>query len=220
METNVQEQRKLWERLPGEPEKWWVRFEKYRLMGPNRSMQVLNNNERKEIGKGPLTALPGGFREAVMRYRWTERVEAWDESLLVEMREEWAKRREKWRQDEWDLANAMHKKVLDMMVFPVARIVREADGKTTIIEPADWKLGDIPKMVDVISKLARLSSGLATERTESVDWNPNDCTEEELMQIAETGDVRGVLASRKSRKSSASIEIEAPRTELAAGPPV
>lgn len=216
----VQVQVNPWDRLPGESNLWWIRFEKFRLMGPARTIKGLYDVEREHAGKCFRKQAPGIWKNHAVQYRWRERAGAWDQLALDELREEWAKRREKWRQDEWDLANMMHKKVLDMMVFPVARVIREADGKTTIIEPADWKLGDIPKMVDVISKIARLSTGLATERSETIDWNPNDCTEDELLQIAETGDVRGVLSRRKQSTSGARIASETPPALLAAGTPM
>ena len=191
------DERKPWDRPPGETNKWWIRFEEYRLAGHTRSAFAQSNRERAKRGMKRSLTLPGDWKDHMLKYRWKERVEAWDASLLDERRQEWADRREEWRQQEWDLAENMHKKVLDMMVFPIARVTREQDGKVTIIEPAEWKIADIPKMATVISKLARLATGMATERTEEIDFDPSQLTDEELEEIEETGDVRAVLARHK-----------------------
>ena len=202
----------IWERQVGEPIRWFARFEKYRLLGPTRTPTIVYNGEREADGRSiiPWRHAPASWYTNSRKWCWDERAEAWDISLIEENNREWLRRREEWRQQEWDLAEAMHKKVLDMMVFPVTRVTREQDGRVTVIEPADWKIADISKMATVISKLARLATGMATDRTEAIEFDPNQFTDEELEEIEATGDVKAVLEGRKQGQGEGEGSASAP----------
>jgi hypothetical protein len=76
-----------WERLPGEPGRWYARFERFRLAGPNRSLLGAVNAERAEAGRGKQGRVPGAWNEAARRWRWRERAAAWDESERRRARE-------------------------------------------------------------------------------------------------------------------------------------
>lgn len=72
-----------WERLPGELSKWFDRFDRYRLLGPTRSIDAvwrLENAARppeaRKRGKRP----PPFWYQIVKDFRWKERAEAWDEN--------------------------------------------------------------------------------------------------------------------------------------------
>jgi hypothetical protein len=67
-----------WERQPGEPNRWYARFERYRLAGPSRSLLGILNAERQlcEAKKGK--SLPQAWARNAQRWRWRERAEAWD----------------------------------------------------------------------------------------------------------------------------------------------
>lgn len=71
---------KLWDRLPGENNLWWDRFDRYRLMGPSRSVLACYNDERATQGLTQAKYAPSSWRGAEVRYKWRERAEAWDES--------------------------------------------------------------------------------------------------------------------------------------------
>ncbi len=98
-----------WERLPGEPWRWFNRFEQYRLMGPTRSVLRVYRAERaarapikpsqalssplKPSGAQPQTqpipvpaAVPPVWRRAAVHWRWRERAEAWDAQVLAAAR--------------------------------------------------------------------------------------------------------------------------------------
>ena len=195
-----------WDRLPEETALWWNRFEIFRMIGYTRTNYKAYSAECDKVGKKKAQKLPGSWHNASIKYNWRERAEAWDATLVEQRRQEWATRQEAWREQEWQLAEKMHQKVVDMLVFPVARVTREQDGKVTTIEPANWKIADIPKIASVVSKLARLASGMATERTEAIDWDPGQLTDEELEEIEATGNVKAVLARRKQGQGNGNGE--------------
>jgi hypothetical protein len=73
-----------WERLPDEPNRWFGRFERYRLMGPGRSIQGACNRERVGKGRKESADAPGSWRNASKSWHWIERAEAWDQYLVDE----------------------------------------------------------------------------------------------------------------------------------------
>src|SRR6516165_5219510 len=68
-----------WERQPGEPNRWFSRFECYRLAGPGRSLQGAVNPAQAPEGKKRHVSIPGAWSRAAARWRWRQRAEAWDE---------------------------------------------------------------------------------------------------------------------------------------------
>lgn len=75
----IDEQRP-WDRQPGEPNLWYSRFERLRLMGPTRTLLGCVNAERAERGGKRAKRVPGAWYRATERWHWTERVEAWDQA--------------------------------------------------------------------------------------------------------------------------------------------
>jgi hypothetical protein len=68
-----------WDRQPGEPNRWYDRFERFRLAGPSRSLMGTVNLERAEKGVKRQRFVPGAWAEAARRWCWRQRAEAWDE---------------------------------------------------------------------------------------------------------------------------------------------
>jgi hypothetical protein len=68
-----------WDRQPGETNRWYSRFERYRLAGPGRSLLGTLNHERRDTGLPKKAKVPGAWNRACARWRWRERAEAWDE---------------------------------------------------------------------------------------------------------------------------------------------
>jgi len=68
-----------WERQPGEPNRWYARFERYRLAGPSRSLLGTVSAEKAEQGQKIPNGIPGAWSRAAGQWRWRERAEAWDE---------------------------------------------------------------------------------------------------------------------------------------------
>jgi hypothetical protein len=67
-----------WERLPNETNRWYQRFEAFRLLGPERSLLGAVNRERVKKSQKESNSLPGSWRAAAKTYRWKKRAEAWD----------------------------------------------------------------------------------------------------------------------------------------------
>ena len=67
-----------WEQQPGEPSRWYARFERFRLAGPSRSLLGAVNTERQQNGKRSTRSVPQAWAKAAHEWRWRERAEAWD----------------------------------------------------------------------------------------------------------------------------------------------
>ena len=80
-----------WDRRPGEPNRWFSRFESYRRAGPNRSLLGTVNEEGLEKGRKRQTKVPGAWNRAAADWHWKERAEAWDEHERQKLREAHAK---------------------------------------------------------------------------------------------------------------------------------
>jgi hypothetical protein len=77
--TDEKPQSEPWDRQPGEPNLWYARFERYRLVGPGRSLLGTLNAEGAEKGQRRRTKVPGAWNQALRRWHWRERAESWDE---------------------------------------------------------------------------------------------------------------------------------------------
>ncbi|MEK6239022.1 MAG: hypothetical protein N2C14_30270, partial [Planctomycetales bacterium] len=70
----------IWERQSGEQTVWFERFERYRMLGPERSaseiyrQEMLASNPDKPPGR-----IPANWRNAVEKWEWESRAAAWDD---------------------------------------------------------------------------------------------------------------------------------------------
>jgi hypothetical protein len=85
--SNVVPQAEIWNRQPGEPNRWYARFERYRLAGPSRSLLGTLNAELTDQGKARQAKVPGAWNQAFRSWRWRERAEAWDDQERRQVRE-------------------------------------------------------------------------------------------------------------------------------------
>lgn len=89
-----------WDRLEDEPIRWFDRFERFRSMGPQRTLLGCVQGEAKEGNKKQPSGIPGAWSEAAEAWRWRERAEAWDaaQTQLARAAEssDLADRRKKW----------------------------------------------------------------------------------------------------------------------------
>ena len=85
-------EKQAWERLENEPNRWFQRFELFRLLGPNRSIAAVYRSEVE--AKGRKGSEPGqAWYTAAADHRWLERAEAWDKSLSDQVAEKEQARR-------------------------------------------------------------------------------------------------------------------------------
>jgi hypothetical protein len=64
-----------WDRQPGEPSKWFRRFEKFTKLGPSRIIATIYQAEEK-IAKGTKPTFH--WYKAAEKWKWRERAEAYD----------------------------------------------------------------------------------------------------------------------------------------------
>jgi hypothetical protein len=158
-------ERQPWHQLDDETGKAFAAFACYLALGPERSLhKAYRAHTRREKGNAP-----GWWTRWSARYRWPIRARAWDDSNAAAMDSgrqraieavavDWAKRREEWRQSEWELRGLLVEKARKMLSFGLARKVekRDPEGRTLIIyEPMRWKLADVAALLNIARELAR-----------------------------------------------------------------
>ncbi len=88
-----------WERLPGEPARYYMLFRAYALMGHGRSLQAIAEQERrpKKAPKSPESqndtqdikvSISGALKKAATQWRWRERAAEWDLRLREERQQD------------------------------------------------------------------------------------------------------------------------------------
>lgn len=146
----------LFEQQPKESAKAFEAFLVYLNMGPGRSLAAVG----EKLGKSE-----GLIERWSRRFGWKERVQAHAAHLAIVEREatealargkaaEWLKRQQDLREREW----ALHEKCM--------AAAERALGVFMEREKVFATLGDIARIVEVASKMGRLASGLATDKTE------------------------------------------------------
>jgi hypothetical protein len=136
----VTEQDHPWERLPEEAEKWFERFDHYRIQGPTRTLEAAWRSEAKSSKvKRPSSA----WYKAAKRYRWHERAAAWDASQRAtrqKAREEDIERdAELWRQSVRALAQLRLARGQAILKARADRNIRTADALKMIVDGGrDW----------------------------------------------------------------------------------
>jgi hypothetical protein len=140
------------ERRPEETAKAYAAFVEYLRLGPQRSMEAAAKNLQKTLGT---------LRHWSERHGWVARAADYD-ALCVEQEMavqevlrksravDWVKRQESLKEAEWEIAERCIEKAKDLLGRPDVR----------------WSGGDIAKLLDVASKLARLATGMETDRRE------------------------------------------------------
>ncbi len=143
-----------WDRQEGETPRAYEAFCKYRDMGTDRAIRAV----ARELGKSATLMARWSSNN-----NWVDRVAAWDaeqDRIMRELaRKEEAKAIRDMRKRHADLANAM--------------LVKAAKALKAIPDD-EVKAGDISRMVDVASKLERISRGDVGEVVE--ERNGGDAT--------------------------------------------
>ena len=151
-----QEVRMPFEQQERESEKAFAAFSIYLGLGPQRSLEATAT----KLGKSKRM-----MAKWCKRHAWVARVQAQSEYLAGIEREatvglvrgkahEWLARQQQLRQAEWD----MHEKCIAAARRGLAAFMER--------EKVFANLADIARMVEVASKMGRLASGMATDKTE------------------------------------------------------
>ena len=146
----------MFEQLPRESNKAFAAFGMYLSMGPERSLEAVAQKCTKSSRL---------IKRWSRKYDWLGRVSAHAAHLATVEREaseglaraksaEWLTRQQALREDEWE----MHEKCI--------AAAKRALGAFMEREKIYVNLADIARMVEVASKMGRLASGMATDKTE------------------------------------------------------
>jgi hypothetical protein len=144
------------EQQPREGDKAFAAFSLYLSLGPQRSLEAVATR----LGKSKTL-----MERWCRRHAWVARVQAQSEYLAGLEREatgglirakakEWLGRQQALREAEWD----MHEKCIAAARRGLAAYMER--------EKVYANLSDIARMVEVASKMGRLASGMATDKTE------------------------------------------------------
>ena len=144
------------EQQPKESAKAFAAFSAYLGMGPERSLEAVAQKFTKSSRL---------LKRWSRRFDWPGRVRAHADRLATVEREatealargkaaEWLKRQQALRETEWE----MHEKCI--------AAARRGLGAFEAREKVYANLADIARMLEVASKLGRLASGMATDKTE------------------------------------------------------
>jgi hypothetical protein len=160
---------RAFEQQARESAKAFEAFSVYLNMGPERSLAAVG----RKLGKSRAL-----LERWSAKFDWAERVLAHDLHLATVEREateavargksaEWLKRQQEVREREWE----MHERCIAAAKRALAAFMER--------EKVYANLADVSRILEVASKLGRLATGLATDRTESsveveakldVDW--------------------------------------------------
>ena len=144
------------EQQPKESAKAFAAFSLYLSMGPERSLAAVG----EKLGKSKVM-----MEKWSKRFTWPARVQAHAAYLAAVERQatdalvrgksaEWLKRQQAAREREWE----MHEKCIAAAKRALAAFMER--------ERVYVNLADIARMVEVASKMGRLASGMATDKTE------------------------------------------------------
>jgi hypothetical protein len=166
----------IWNRIPGEHRVWYRRFLRYRDLGPSRSVAAAWRNEQNEREAKGIKGR--GKRPSRHWYQhakddlWVRRAERWDAHVQVQEEQLWKNRRKKLREKEFQLAEKFLDRVEALLSKPT---------------PDGWKLTDIARMLEIASKVARLSSELTTgvQETRHVVCNKYLSEEDRIRRVKE-----------------------------------
>jgi hypothetical protein len=104
-----------WEQQPGEPNRWYSRFETFRLAGPNRSLLGVVNAERQQGGANKAKSIPQAWAKNAKEWRWRERAETWDERQRLEARATHQKEIEEMNRRHLQEAKALQSKAIQRL---------------------------------------------------------------------------------------------------------
>lgn len=189
------EQQQPWGRLEGEPDRWYRRYERYRLMEPVRSIAAVYQEEHAEQEESASTdvkrrlKVPGEWYKVAEQWRWDERVAAWDSYLDAEIEKTIATERKKVLRSEFAL---QHKRV-EALNRKIKQLMKITDTDDSI-----W-------LADVKS----VGTGPTAERVDLVQFN--DAAFKELREYL--ADIADEMGERVKKKEVAYKELPPDRYE-------
>ncbi len=130
-----------WDKQPQEPQKWFDRFTRYRLMVPTaRSMEALYRAETGGNRQKQAAVAPGRWREVAKLWNWRARAEAWDAFIY---HQEQQQREGQYQQDvraHYEHTLALARVTLNLSI----RLLYLLNQRVQTLEPQQIEVGDIP----------------------------------------------------------------------------
>lgn len=160
-----------WERQDGESVKAYKAFCIYRDMGQDRTIRRAHE-VYADLDENTIREAPPYFLKWSRKFKWVHRVGQYEDHMERIAREaeeravegvstKWAQRLEAMREQEWNLAESLMERALEMLSFPLVRTKESVDGKTIEVYPVDWKLSDVATLAKTASMLGRMAAGPA-----------------------------------------------------------
>lgn len=194
-----------WKRQKDESAKAYQAALMYFEMGAERSLEAVGRKLEKSwrfLGRWSS------------RFNWVSRAADYDthesvnrqiaiDKATADEATKWAKRQAQIREDGFSTYLALKAKADLMLQFPLKTEKLSTDGKTVIIEPAEWSFNTAVRMQETALKLGRLSAELSTENVDvrQIPWN--DLNPNELERIGAGEQVSAVLCDYRDRKAKA-----------------
>jgi len=176
-----------WGRMNGEPHKWFVRFNNFRLMGPSRSILACYNGEK--VGRGGKKGhhVTSSWQTQSDSWKWRERAEAWDLWQISQKDEAEKAKIKSIRDKELELVQKIVEKAEQMLAFPLQTITREekdVNGHVVTVNtiiPSKWVLRDAAGMLSAVSTLLNVREGVRTKL--DVDTSGNQVVKFDLSEL-------------------------------------
>lgn len=142
----MEEGAKPWERMPGEPLRWYERFNRLRLMPPPRSIAAVFQQEDAKKRKTAREGTSGSWYEYARRWDWDARIAAWDAHQAKEVEAAIAAERQKVLSEGYAL---MHERVKTLNVVAKKLVSDIAKGKLYRTDVRSVGTGKDAERVDV-----------------------------------------------------------------------
>ena len=162
----TEELERIWERMPDEPDMWYIRFKEFLNTGPGRSFLHLANTERERKGKSALVAVSASWNYSATKWKWRERASAYDNYLVNKEAERLEEKTKELNDKSFKLIEQMIAKAEQMLTFPLQTVVHEdkdVDGKlvaqTTII-PSRWVMRDAASILKTATDMLNAKQGI------------------------------------------------------------
>lgn len=153
----------------------------YERLGHERTIERLLTKYRDVPGGAapPPTRRKSTLAGWSAKHHWLARVAAAHDVRTTRERARnearWLERREKVREESWELAQKLRARASELLQFPIAEITTEQarreseDGRTlitynTVVKPARWSARDIATFAKTFEEMARLAAGMDTEQ--------------------------------------------------------
>ena len=176
--------RKPWEQRDNETAKNYAAFRCYLSLEPQKrthweAFKLYTKQKDAELSKGYKSrqCAPDYFVQWAVQNEWDARAKEFDlyqqgeftEEIAKQTRKQarvWAKRQEQVREEEWALREKLKAKIDRMLMFDVAQQRIEDEGRTIIIEPADFKFANLPSIIKTFVEVSRLAVDMPTSKRE------------------------------------------------------